>query len=75
MNIEINWLSDYYDCDQAGCSGGYSEGAIVKVDGNTILELIPKAHCFGGDHWDRDAVYILLIQKLIPGATVEDYYE
>lgn len=73
MNIEIEWLTDSYDCDQPGCSGGWAEGARVRVNGEMLLELLPKAHCFGGDHWDRDAVYIELIQKLIPGAIVNDY--
>jgi hypothetical protein len=74
MHIEINWLSDSSDCDQAGCSGGWSEGAIVKVDGNTILELIPKAHCFGGDHWDKDDVWTKILEKLVGKVTVEQWY-
>lgn len=74
MHIEIEWLSDYSDCDQAGCSGGYSEGAIVKVDGNTILELIPKAHCFGGDSWDKEDVWAKILEKLVGNVTVEQWY-
>lgn len=74
MNIEINWLSDSSDCDQAGCSGGYSEGAVVKVDGKTILELIPVAHCFGGDNWDKDTVWAMILEKLIGNVTVEQWY-
>lgn len=74
MNIEINWLSDSSDCDQAGCSGGYSEGAVVKVDGKIILELIPVAHCFGGDSWDRDTVWAMILDKLIGNVTVEQWY-
>jgi hypothetical protein len=73
LNIEIEWLSDSTDCDQAGCSGGYSTGAIVKLDGTTILELIPVAHCFGGDSWDVHEVYRQLLMKLT-GYTVEEQY-
>lgn len=73
MNIEIEWLSDSTDCDQPGCSGGYSTGAIVKRDGTTILELIPVAACFGGESWDSNEVYRQLLMKLT-GYTVEEQY-
>lgn len=73
MHIEIEWLSDSTDCDQAGCSGGYSTGAIVKLDGRTILELIPVAACYGGDSWDSHEVYNQLLMKLT-GYTVEEQY-
>jgi hypothetical protein len=65
LNIEIEWLSDSTDCDQGGCSGGYSTGAIVKLDGTIILELIPVAGCFGGDSWDRDDVWAMILEKLV----------
>jgi len=71
MHIEINWLSESSDCDQPGCSGGYSEGVIVKVDGKTIIELIPVATCFGGESWDRDQVWAMVLDKLIGNVTVE----
>lgn len=74
MHIEINWLSDSTDCDQAGCSGGYSTGAIVKRDGTTLLELIPVAACFGGESWDSDQVWAMILDKLIGNVTVEQWY-
>ena len=70
--INIEWLSDYTDCDQAGCSGGYSEGAIVTKDGKPFLSLIPAASCFGGDHWDSHTVYEMIIKSL--GYNVETGY-
>jgi hypothetical protein len=63
--VNIEWLSDSTDCDQAGCSGGYSTGAIVKLDGTIILELIPVAACFGGDSWDREDVWAMILEKLV----------
>ena len=69
--INIEWLSDYTDCDQAGCSGGYSEGAIVTKDGKPFLSLIPAASCFGGDHWDRDEVFRLILNELGYDLTTE----
>jgi len=69
--IEIEWLWESTDCDQAGCSGGYSEGARVTIDGKTALELMPRASCFGSDdHWDATEVYRLILAHL--GHTVDD---
>jgi len=73
LNIEIEWLYDSTECDQAGCSGGYSTGAIVRQDGTTILELIPAASCFGGDSWDREEVYKALILTLLPEVNLSEY--
>ena len=73
MHIEIEWLSDSTDCDQAGCSGGYSTGARVFIDGALYLERLPVAACYGGESWDQDEVYAILLSKLL-GATVEQSY-
>lgn len=64
MHIKIEWLSDYSDCDQAGCSGGYSEGAKVWFDDELVLDLQPVATCFGGDSWDNEEVFRLILDKL-----------
>jgi hypothetical protein len=68
--ISIEWLWESRDCDQAGCSGGYSEGARVKIDGKTALELTPHASCFGGDSWSESEVFRLILAHL--GHTVEE---
>jgi hypothetical protein len=63
--IEIEWLSDESECDQAGCSGGYATGARVMLDGKPLLELVPRASCFGSDaDWDTDQVYVRILQAL-----------
>jgi hypothetical protein len=72
-NIGIEWLSESSECDQAGCSGGYATGAIVKLNGTTILELIPVARCWDSDSWDVHEVYRQLLMKLT-GYTVEELY-
>lgn len=59
-NIQIEWLSDYSDCET--CGGSYSEGA--RVTGAVELDLIPRASCFGGDHWSTDDVFRLIFEKL-----------
>lgn len=61
--IEIEWLDDGNDCDQ--CGGGYAAGARVTLDGELLLELIPRASCFGSeDDWDTDQVYARILQAL-----------
>jgi hypothetical protein len=60
--LEINWLSDYHDCDTCGCS--YAEGAVVKLNGETIVELIPFAHCYDIETWSESEVYFEVFKKL-----------
>lgn len=60
--IKIEWLSDDYDCDTCGFS--CSEGARVTLDGVVLLELIPLAHCFGGDDWDEREIFAKTLDKL-----------
>jgi hypothetical protein len=64
----IEWLSDYSDCET--CGGNYADGARVTIDGVEALELIPHAHCYGGDHWSELDVYKLIFARL--GHTLED---
>lgn len=60
--IKIEWLLDSYDCEDCGYSS--EEGARVYLDGEVFLELIPKAHCFGGRGWATDEVLTEIIKKL-----------
>ena len=63
--IEIEWLTDNYDCDHAGCSGGWAEGAIVKLNGEVIIECIPQASCFGSVHnWSNEEIYAKIFDYL-----------
>ena len=63
-NIRIEWLTASSDCDQAGCSGGYSEGARVYFDGELALDLEPEASCFGSTFYDQEQVFGLILGKL-----------
>lgn len=64
-NIHIEWLSDETNCDQAGCSGGYSTGARVTKDGELLIELIPHASCFGSsDDWGTHDVFTRILNAL-----------
>ena len=63
-DIRIEWLSASTDCDQAGCSGGYSEGARVWFDGQLALDLKPEADCYGGVSYTEEQVFGLILAKL-----------
>lgn len=60
--ISIEWLYDHFDCDDCGLS--YAEGARVMVDGELALDLQPRAHCYGGEHYDESAVYRRILEHL-----------
>lgn len=62
MNIEIEWLSDDFDCDT--CGGSWAEGAIVRFDGEVVIDMTPVAHCYGGDSYSQDMVYTAILEKL-----------
>jgi hypothetical protein len=63
-NIRIEWLDDSTDCDQAGCSGGYAEGAKVYFDDKLTLDLSPAASCFGGVSHDQEDVFARILSEL-----------
>jgi len=63
-NIRIEWLDDSYDCDQAGCSGGYAEGAKVYFDDKLTLDMSPTAACFGGIHYSQQDVLSRIFAEL-----------
>jgi hypothetical protein len=60
--IEIQWLSDSYDCET--CGRTWAEGAIVKIDGQIAMDLTPYAHCFDGVHCERDDVMVKILEHL-----------
>ena len=62
MRIEIEWLSDDYDCDT--CGGSWAEGAIVKFDGEVVIEMIPSAHCYDVETYNETEVFKAILEKL-----------
>jgi hypothetical protein len=63
-NIRIEWMTDSSDCDQAGCSGGYAEGAKVYFDDKLTLDMSPKADCFGGVDYDKEDIFSRILAEL-----------
>lgn len=53
--LEIEWLYDSYDCETCGPSD--AQGAIVRLDGQVVIELLPHAHCYSSETYDNDSVY------------------
>ena len=70
MKIKIKWLTDDYDCEDCGTS--YADGAAITL-GDEVFELTPVAHCFGGQHFDKEDVYKFVLDKL--GHAIEEEYE
>lgn len=63
-NIRIEWLDDSTDCDQAGCCGGYAEGAKVYFDDKLAIDMSPKADCFGGVNYRSEDVLSRIFAEL-----------
>jgi len=60
--LHIKWLEDYHDCDT--CGGNWATGAEVTLNGEVLLNKVPKAHCFGGEHYTSDEIYLSILDKL-----------
>jgi hypothetical protein len=69
--IEIEWIADYFDCET--CGGAYADGAVVRMNGEVILELLPEASCYGGTSYEQEDVFKAIFKHL--GYEVKDYHE
>lgn len=67
--IRIERITDSHDCETCGSS--WAEGAIVYLDGEILLELLPIAHCYGGDNYYDDIIYAKILEKLGYDVVVE----
>lgn len=63
MTVEINieWLSDYTDCECCGGSG--AEGAIVTI-GEDVIDMTPYAHCYNSVYYSESQVYNAILKHL-----------
>lgn len=60
--LEIEWLYDYYDCEDCGMSDAL--GAIVRLNGAVIAELVPQASCYSSTTYDESEVYATIFNIL-----------
>lgn len=75
MKLSIKWLDANKDCETDGCSGGWAEGAEVRLNGVLIHSLVPVATCFfcgDGDNWSEVEVYKTILAGL--GYEIEESY-
>ena len=59
--IEIEYTSDYMDCEQFSCGSGY--GVIVRKNGEIIHEQEAFAHCFDGSDVDHDLMLVEILKS------------
>lgn len=62
MQIEIEWSNDEYCCDD--CGPTWATGAVVRFDGEVVINQPALAHCYGGSNISEEDTYKLIIEKL-----------
>lgn len=62
MKIEIEWMSDDTDCETCGSS--WATGAVVKIDGEVVIDMTPAAACYDGVSYEESQVYAALLKHL-----------
>lgn len=67
MKIDIETLTDVYDCETCGGSDAY--GAKVYFDGELVIDMTPTAHCYSGNTYTDEYIFTAILNKL--GHTVE----
>ncbi len=60
--VTIKWLEDETHCETCGIN--YATGAVVSMDGVTVLEMIPVANCQGGKSWFESDILRAVLQHL-----------
>lgn len=74
-HVKIEWLQDTYDCGACGVS--YAEGARITITNQrgreSVIEFLPVAHCFDGQHWERDHIWRAVLAHM--GHQVEEVDE
>ena len=66
-------LSDSFDCEDCGPS--WAEGAnVYDAHGKIILNCPPYAHCFDGDNYSMEEIFVELLGKMGHTLTVDEAY-
>ena len=68
--IEIERLFDDYECETCGSS--YAEGGIVQIDGEQILERIPRAYCYNDPSFTEMDLLVMSLKQLGIEIIVDD---
>lgn len=67
MKIRIERVSDIHECEV--CGDTWAEGAVVYIDDQVTLDLVPSAYCYDGTNYDDSEILIKILEYL--GHTVE----
>ena len=67
MKIRVERVSDTHECEV--CGDTWAEGAVVYIDDQVTLDLVPSAHCYDGTNYDDSEILIKILEYL--GHTVE----
>ena len=67
MKIEINTDHDSDNCETCGTS--FASGGTVHIDGELVIDLPARAHCFGGQDFSCAELLVLALRKM--GHTVD----
>lgn len=70
MKIKIEFCEDVHECDTCGTS--WASGAKVHFDNELVLNLEPRARCYGGKTYEESEIFEQVLNKL--GCNLEICY-
>lgn len=62
MKISVEYLTDSSECET--CGGSYAQGFICRVDGKERIRRTPVASCLGGDDWNDEETWQIIIKEI-----------
>jgi hypothetical protein len=71
-NLHIIHTYDGYSCDHDGCSGGSAYGVTVMLDGEEILKLIPRAHCWDSITYNERDILMAIFKAMCINFSLEE---
>lgn len=69
MQIEIETMEDYHDCET--CGGNWAYGGVVTVDGKEVLRREPIAYCYGVPSFSEHDLLVMALKKINVEVTVD----
>lgn len=60
--LEVTLLEDHHDCET--CGSAFAQGALVRLNGEVVVDRTPCAHCFGDKSYPLDQVLCEALERL-----------
>lgn len=60
--LEVTLLEDHHDCET--CGSAFAQGALVRLNGEVVVDRTPCAHCFGSKSYPLDQVLCEALERL-----------